>query len=370
MVRVRLARNAPPRRPSRARLVAGAVVVVTAAAAAFVPADPVLVERVFSRGVYPVVQPVVTSLSSLVPFALLDAWLLLAVALLGRACWRIARAGGSRLAAVGGAAWRGLVLAAAVYLVFLASWGLHYRRQPLTARVQFSAARVTPEAADALAVRAIAALNAHHAGAHAEIAASPSMTALRAQLAPAFTSAQRALGHTAIATPGRPKTSLLTPYFRWASIDGLINPLGLEVIVSPDVLDVERPFVVAHEWGHLAGWAHESEAGYMAWVTCLGASRAAQYSGWLSIYWHLRRVLPRERLQALERTLAPGPRNDLRGIAARLARGLPAIQRASWQTYDQYLKANRVPSGVANYDEVLQLVLGVQADVDGRPRLR
>jgi hypothetical protein len=369
MARVRLARKAPPRRPSQTRDVAGVLVVLTAVVAAFVPADPALVERVFSRGVYPVVQPALTSLSSLVPFALLDAWLLLGVALLGRACWRIARAG-SRLAAVGGAAWRGLVLAAAVYLVFLASWGLHYRRQPLTSRVQFSAARVTPGAADALAVRAIDALNAQHAAAHEEIAASPSMSALRAQLAPAFTRAKRALGQSSIATPGRPKTSLLSPYFRWASIDGLINPLGLEVIVSPDVLDVERPFVVAHEWGHLAGWAHESEAGYVAWVTCLGGSRAAQYSSWLSIYWHLRRVLPRERLQMLERTLASGPREDLRGIAARLARGQPAIQRASWQTYDQYLKANRVPSGVANYDEVLQLVLGVEVDSEGRPRLR
>lgn len=370
MARARLARKVPPRGPSPGRLVAGAVVVLAAAVAAFVPADPALVERVFSRGVYPVLQPVLTSLSSLVPFALLDAWLLLGVALLGRAGWRVARASGSRLAALGGAAWRGLVLAAAVYLVFLASWGLHYRRQPLTSRVQFSAARVTPEAAAALAVRAIDALNAQHAGAHAELAASPSMTALRAQLAPAFSRAQRALGQSSIATPGRPKTSLLSPYFRWATIDGLINPLGLEVIVSLDVLAVERPSVVAHEWGHLAGWAHESEAGYVAWLTCLGGSRAAQYSGWLSMYWQLRRALPAERLQGLERDLAAGPRADLRGIAARLARGQPAIQRASWQTYDQYLKANRVPSGVASYDEVLQLVLGVATDAEGRPRLR
>jgi hypothetical protein len=370
MARVRLARKATAPRSSRGRLIAGVLVVLIAVVAALVPGDPGVVERVFSRGLYPAMQPVLTSLSSLVPFALLDAWTVVGLALLARACWRIARASGSRLAAAGGAAWRGLVLVAAVYLIFLASWGLNYRRQPLSSRVQYSAARVTPAAADALAMDAIEALNARHATAHAEIEASPSMTALRTQLAPAFTGAQRALGQTAIATPGRPKTSLLSPYFRWASIDGLINPLGLEVIVNPDVLAIERPFVVAHEWGHLAGWAHESEASYVAWLTCLGGGRAAQYSGWLSIYWHLRRALPRERLQSLERDLSAGPRADLRGIAARLARGRPAIQRASWQTYDQYLKANRVPSGVANYDEVLQLVLGVEVDSDGRPRLR
>ena len=371
MARARLARNAPLPRPSRARAVAGALVVLTAVAAVFAPADPSLIERVFSRGVYPVLQPALTSLSSLAPFALLDAWILAGLALVIRACWRIARpARGSRLAALARAIGRGAVMLAALYLVFLACWGLNYRRLPLTAQVQFSTASVTPEAADALAVRAIATLNAQHGGAHAEIASSPSMSALRAQLVPAFTGAQRALGQTSIATPGRPKTSLLSPYFRWASIDGMINPLGLEVVVNPDVLPVERPFVVAHEWGHLAGWAHESEAGYLAWLTCQGGSRAAQYSGWLSIYWHLRRALPRERLQALERDLAAGPRADLRAIAARLARGQPAIQRASWKTYDQYLKANRVPSGVASYDEVLQLVLGVALDADGRPRRR
>jgi hypothetical protein len=148
----------------------------------------------------------------------------------------------------------------------------------------------------------------------------------------------------------------------------MVNPFGLEVIVNPDVLPVELPFVLAHEWGHLAGWAHENEASYVAWITCLGGDSAAQYSGWLSIYWHVRRALPRERLAAVERDLASGPRLDLRAVAARLARGQPAVQRASWRTYDQFLKANRVEAGVASYDDVLTLVLGLAAGERGRPQ--
>ena len=39
----------------------------------------------------------------------------------------------------------------------------------------------------------------------------------------------------------------------------MVNPFGLEVLINPDILPIERPYVVAHEWGHIAGWALESE---------------------------------------------------------------------------------------------------------------
>jgi hypothetical protein len=370
-----MARASQPRRPSvavRSRVGGRAVsvlVVVVAIAAAVAPTSPALVERYFSRGVYPVVQPLLTSASSLLPFAVLDVWMAIGLLLLVRAAWRVARESGrARWRMAARTLGRATVGAAAVYLVFLACWGLNYRRAPIVTGFDFDRARVSAARVDDLALRAVAQLNALHRSAHDELAAAPTRSAVRLRLAPAFSDAQRALGAARLATPGRPKVSMLSPYFRWASIDGMVNPFGLEVIVNPDVLPVELPFVIAHEWGHLAGWAHESEASYVAWVTCLGGDRAAQYSAWLSIYWHVRRALPRERLAAVERDLASGPRLDLRAVAARLARGQPAVQRASWQTYDQFLKANRVEAGVASYDDVLTLVLGLAPDERGRPR--
>ena len=49
---------------------------------------------------------------------------------------------------------------------------------------------------------------------------------------------------------------------------------------------------------------------------------------------------------------------------------VPALQQAGWAAYDQYLKANRVESGVRSYGEVLTLVLRTQFDDRWRPRLR
>ena len=92
----------------------------------------------------------------------------------------------------------------------------------------------------------------------------------------------------------------------------------------------------------------------------------ARYSGWLSLYWHLRRDLPRDRLPAIDALLTAGPRSDLAAIAARLRRAQPLVQRASWRTYDQFLKANRVDEGVKNYDEVVTLVLGIATPTAAR----
>jgi hypothetical protein len=64
-----------------------------------------------------------------------------------------------------------------------------------------------------------------------------------------------------------------------------------------------------------------------------------------------------ERPAAITR-LQPGPRADLQAIRERTARVSPLVHRTAWRAYDRYLRANRVESGVANYDEVVTLALG------------
>src|SRR5207342_1479799 len=212
-----------------------------------------------------------------------------------------------------------------LYVVFLAAWGLNYRRLPITTTLDFDRKRVTRAAVERFAARAVEEINRLYLRAHADPSATATLAAVRVHLAPAFTKAQRDLGATHIATPGQPKRSLLSLYFRWATVDGMINPYGLEVLVNPDLVPIERPFVVAHEWGHLAGWARESEASYVGWLTCLDGDAAARYSGWLSVYMTLRGAVPRASLSALDRSLAEGPRGDLDAVARRLSRAQPFV---------------------------------------------
>jgi hypothetical protein len=184
----------------------------------------------------------------------------------------------------------------------------------------------------------------------------------------AFAHVQRALSDAQPAVPGRLKRTLFGPYFRWTGVDGMINPFGLEVLANPDLLPYERPFVAAHEWAHLAGYADESEANFIAWLTGMHGGVPAQYSAWLFLYWQVSgEVSAADRARITDR-LAAGPRRDVDAIVARLRRGRwPMLQVAGWAVYDQYLKANRIEEGVRNYDAVVDLILRARFDEGWTP---
>jgi hypothetical protein len=338
------------------------LLVALAAAAAFVPLSPDAVERWYSSGLYLRLQGVITPVTNRVPFALLDvAAAVLIVAAAARLARRMRTAGRSRAALdFAGVSISGIAI---VYLLFVGLWGLNYRRVPLEHKLDYDPGRVTVEAAVVLANAAVTSVNAGYAAAHAHEADGPALER-------SFAGAQRALGATRIAVPGVPKRSLLTLYFRRAAIDGMTDPLFLEIILNRDVLPVERPAVLAHEWGHLAGYADESEANFIAWLTCVRSQDpVAQYSGWVAAYQHAAGGLPRP-VRATLQPLDPGPRDDLRAISARYGRSSRVVRNAARGVYDTYLRANRVSEGIASYDMVVKLMLGTRFDAGWTPRMR
>lgn len=337
----------------RAALAAAALLLAVA------PLPPSHVEHFYSTGAFPRLQRALTASSNAVPFALLDA-LLVAVA-----AWWLAAFGRDVIRLRPRSAWRllsraivrAITTAAAVYLLFLATWGLNYRRVPLTSKVHFDEAAITPDAARDMARAAVERLNALYVDAHSELVLANPIAGR--WFADAFARAQQAIGVAHAARPGRPKRSLLDPYFRAASVEGMTDPFFLETLVAGGLLPFEQPAVVAHEWSHLAGFADEGEANFLGWLTCIRGSEAAQYSGWLFLYRELNRSLGASDRAAVSARLGPGPRNDLRAIAARISRQVrPVVSDAGWRVYDTYLKANRVEAGTASYAEVVRLVLG------------
>jgi len=324
---------------------------------AFAPLPAAVIERSYSTGLYAEIQRSLTPLSNRLPFAMLDVLGVgLAVAVVVtlaqaiRDAWRM-RAPSRLIRTLGHLAASGAVL----YLLFLLLWGFNYRRVRMTDRLVLERAAPTSEDVVQLGLRAVDSMNSLYAVAHA--APLPDGEWRNAGLRSAFADVVRALSDAPPAEPGRLKRSLLGPYFRWTGVDGMINPFGLEVLANPDLLLFERPFVAAHEWGHLAGYADEADANFVGWLTCVRASPAAQYSGWFYLYWQVSgEVDDRERAR-LSAPLEEGPRQDLNAVIARLRRGeVPALQRASWKVYDTYLKANRVEAGVRSYGEVVNLI--------------
>jgi hypothetical protein len=344
-----------------------ALVVALAIGAAVAPLDAPVVERWYSVSLYPTLQRLVTPVSNLFPFAWFDLvtmalavlFLTLLLRVVGRARegeWRFAFRTLAHL----------VTAAAVVYLAFLSAWGLNYRRVPMTERLVLD--REPPTSSDVLALglSAVEKLNELHSAAHKEgWRTAPWRDRPLRQAAAAV---QGILSDAAPAVPGRLKWSIYGPYFRWANVDGMVNPLGLEVIGNPDLLPFERPFVAAHEWAHLAGYAGEAEASFVGWLTCVRAGASAAYSGWLFLYWQINSEIGAADRKRLAASLGPGPREDIAAINARLTRGeIPILREASWRVYDQYLKANRVERGIRNYGAVITLILRARFEENWTP---
>jgi hypothetical protein len=347
-----------------------AALVVLAIGSALAPMPATIVERQYSELLYPPMQRGLTGFSNLLPFALVDCLLVAGLAWLA---WQIARASarGRR------DGWRHVsfrllariaTAVAALYLVFLATWGLNYRRVPLMRRMRFDPQAVSPAAARVLALTTVGRVNDLYDPA---LSRDSGKGAVEASLADAFAQAQQTLGASQLARPARSKRTLLDAYFKAAGVEGMTDPLFLETLVVSNLLPFERPFVIAHEWSHLAGFADEGEANFVGWLTCVRGSRADQYSGWLFLYGQLAAALKETERADVAARLGFGPRADLRAAADRVRRHLsPVIADAGWQVYDRYLKANRVEAGTGSYSDVVKLTLGARLGADWAPEMK
>jgi hypothetical protein len=335
-------------------LIAAAIV----AAAAPTPAD--IVERWYSNRAYPAFQLVLTTMSNSVPLTLFDGVILLVLGLAGLGLIRGLSGRPSR-------PWRSRTLlvilnlgalVATLYLTFLMTWGLNYRRVPLIQKLDFRPDRVSADRVRALASESAHRLNALHSLSRA-LHAPPAYSADPA-LADAFNSAASEFGIAAVAVLPRPKRSMLDGYFRRAGVAGMTDPFFIETLIASDLLPFEWPFVVAHEWSHAAGLADEGEANFAGWLACLHGTPVHQYSGWLFAYRELAASLDEGERGRVAAELDEGPRSDLRAIRERLqAHVSPRVSIAVWRIYDRYLKVNRIPAGTASYSEAVRLMVGV-----------
>jgi hypothetical protein len=318
------------------------------------------VETLYSNGFYPRMAEVIKPLTRCLPIPALDLLVItLAIGLPLWWIWRLRAAGaGRRWLAVIRAAIDTLTLAAAMFCAFELLWGLNYQRLPLTAKLDWDEKRATPHAALALARSSIENLNTEAAAVQEHPLPPPEQW--RAALHQSFQLLLNDLGQRRAFSAVPPRTSMLNPYFSAASIDGFANPFGYEVILNSDVLPFERPYLLAHEWAHVAGFADESEATFIGLLACLRSDLpAVRYSGWLEL--HLR--LPQRNPKTAEvwPELAPAVIRDIHALRARAQKHRNVfLVRAHWRLYNRFLKAQRVAAGTASYGLGTKLILGAR----------
>lgn len=307
-------------------------------------------ENAYVNGAYPHWEHLLFALSSPLPWSLGDLCVVAGVAAM---LWRLWRRD-----------WLGALAVLAAYaLWFEAGWGWNYDRAPVESRLEYDAARVTPAAVDALRARAIANINRLAPIAHAQASQPLDIGELREVWLPVV----RRGGDGWMPHVGAPKPTLANPFMEATGTTGYINPLALDVHLAGDLLWFERPFSLSHEWSHVAGYAREDEANFLAIVSCTRSNvPVVEYSGWLELLLYLppRSQYPRSAFVPLVwQDFAAIRKRDQQRINLSLA-------RFSWGTYNAYLKSNHVASGIQNYNEVTRLYLGIPMDSHGLPVAR
>jgi hypothetical protein len=325
------------------------------------------IERAYSNGAYPGWEHTAYAVTSRVPWSLGD---LAFGAGLVAVIWRIAsyvRSRGGR-GRNGGAPFGMLLLDVAAIaglyaLWFEAAWGWNYARAPIETRVAFDASRVTPADATRLRTRAMTEMNALAAASHVRAAAPLDLDALRSAWLPVV---QRG-GDDWTPEAGPAKPTIANPFMEATGTSGFINPLTLNTQLAGDLLWFERPFDQAHEWSHVAAFAREDEANYLAIVTCLRSpDPVLQYSGWFELFLYLP-----QKTHYAHREFDPLVWKDFAALRLRDSRHINVLlAHWTWRTYNVYLKSNRIASGVENYNEVTRLILGAPLDAQGLPRVR
>lgn len=249
--------------------------------------------------------------------------------------------------------------AAVGVVAFETLWGLNYRRDTISARIDYEPSRVTDTAVARFSERIVGILNHDVGAAHAE-------KLDLAKLREAYEPVVARLGDRWDVAVSVPKTTLLQPYYEAAGIGGQYQPFGFETLLNASFLEVERPRALAHEWAHVGGFTDEGDANFIGTLACLRSNDPLiRYSGAFWTYGELP-ASERAKLRLDPRVIA-----DFEASRERFLRHYkPQIFAVQWNLYDRFLRANHVAGGVASYGYFLRLLVGTPLDATGLPMVR
>lgn len=329
---------------------------------------PALVERWYSRGLYPRVGEAVACVSALAPFSIAEPLLL------GAGLWLSAWLAAGAVAVfrsrrtLAAPLWqvleRTLLIAGIGYWLFLGLWGLNYQRQPFATIAQLDTRPPASSELEALAAQLVDQANRLRRDLPEDEAgvmrAAGGARGVLGRVNAGFATAAQAYpvlaGHCA-----RPKPALSSPILSWLGITGIYSPFTAEPNVNTNAPDPDLPFTASHELAHARGFAREDEANYLGSLACrLHSDADFRYSGTLASSAYVLAAIQRDspqtaRLFHERRSLAV--RRDLAAIAAWLGRHEGPLMRLSEGMNDRYLRSQGQAEGVASYGRVVDLLV-------------
>lgn len=308
----------------------------------------------YARKVYPVISAVLSSVSSRLPFSLGDVFVVVSAAgilfYLGRTLYKRRSFKKALVNTV--------VFLGYVYVWFYLAWGLNYSRTDFYTRtgvpyVPFEAAAFRTFAADYLD-----SLNA----AYTEVETVDTASVQR-EVTEQYNRIAARFGMFPPGSVKKPKPMLSSALMSKTGVLGYMEPFFSEFCLNRELLPVQYPATYAHELSHRLSIASEAEANLYAYLTCTASEQPPiRFSGYFSLFPYVMQNAAMSLPGAEYKELLARVRPEIIGLYARkrdywdarYSRTLGDMQHAF---YNFYLKGNNIPTGTANYSEVVGLLV-------------
>lgn len=331
--------------------------------------SPELVERYYSRGLFPIIRNIIDYGAAWLPIPLVALLLPLLLFWGIRAAVRWFKHRTPWLQKLKSAGVSLLAFAGAVMFLFLFLWGFNYSRVPLETQLGLAAQPLTMEQIreelDHSTLAIIAARERIPGASSAPVTATALPREMELLLRGEVSSRLTAWGYPA---PGRVRGRVLYPkgiLLRFGTA-GIYFPFTGEGHADAGLHPLQLPAVVAHEMAHAYGFGDEGDCNFIAYAACVQSSNplvaySAELTYWRTLAVNYRAYQP-DAYRDIREGLPAGIRADLDAINQNTLAYPDIFPRFRDAAYNTYLKAQGIREGMLNYDRIMMLARAYRLD--------
>lgn len=311
---------------------------------------PAITEKIYTQGIYKLIAMLLSHISGVFPFSLDDIFYSsLIVLFLFLMVWIILKKITFKKATF--ILIKSLFL---IYILFYWLWGFNYYRQPLAERIH----RPLNPIDSTLFYETLHQIIDQAEANYCQINTSD-YSRCDSLIEASYLDLKESTGIVSPLGKRRPKIMLYSSFFAGASVFGYFGPFANEIHLNKYLLPNQYPFVLAHEKAHQMGITSEAEANFMAWIVCNNSSsKKLKYAANSYVLIHFLREIP-DTLQ-LKNVIQSIPQpiiNDLQNTRIYWNNlRIPLIDKVQSLLYNWYLKGNKVPDGIHNYQAVVTYI--------------
>jgi Protein of unknown function (DUF3810) len=315
------------------------------------PPSPVWIEEHYSRNLYQTIASILVPITNSVPFSI-SAILLILIPIV----WLVWTIWSFRQRRLLRWLWRTIVLAGILYTIFVFNWGINYQRESIEAQLDLSSESFVE--ADLQNLVAILSQMIQD-----NIDRERDVIKARASLRTSLIETVETITGVTPTLPTWVKSLPAGTLIRAGNASGVISPFTLEPHVDGALSEPYSLAVGTHELAHIAGYAGEADADFIAALAGLNAADPyARYATALKLWNDAVRQLPElQRTKAIA-ALPQIAREDLQAMYEPFQRyQLPAwIQNMQGSLYNRYLTSQGVEAGIQDYSRTTTLLLAAQ----------